>query len=623
MAWKLRQFVEGDRSVTLSNVSDEISMCYIDESGNYIPNTIAIKIDNIEYSIVQAEVNFGFLSTTIPSSVFISSNTTIQVYCKCDNNPEYRSNTLTAKPINFRLTNDGITVCDNTVQLEAFFSEYVRLFVGREEGDYFQLLMTDMSSSTYLHIEDFSYQQGDNGNIISMGNNFSRPNAVNEESSLFSNNLYNTSYNLQINPLTTNYFTVRAGYVELKFIGNEVRYTNYLTDANELYLALYTTTDAFSIVSSNQHYSITKNNVEIVRIYKNIVYSTTGGIISPVNTLHGFPVTWTLPTQPGLYNITATFSESVKFNQTIRIHSCGTAVNDNYQGAYNIPFEGNVSLNDQLCIGETTYVQVIPNTTIGSQGVNLSNNGEFIFTPSVNFIGTGQFQYERYCGSEENGFIKVGSAIVNIIYEDSCTSLESEWEDTGREKCQNCNSFKEQRDLNFECTQKPNRWIPTNSDICVYTENWEDTNEIKCEYSHKYRKQINLNNCNPDKEQWIDLGISVDCDCIGEIFIDTCCGIPDYYPVVKLLNDPTEENRAINKCLKPNLGENCLKNKSLKFYSLNDGQSHDYLITIFDCTGTVISQIKFLDFNCAGEDVIIPEIPDDETFPFTFPFNLI
>jgi len=636
MAWNLRQSVEGDRIISVEGVDNAVGNCWIDSNGNYIPNSIAIRINGTNYPLTNvASIAFGFLFINVPSSIIISANTSIQVYSVC--NPQYSTATLDAKPIDFKLSDTGITNCSSQVQLNANVKEYIRLFFDNKAGDYY-LLQVGVNNQVFQPTiaNDFEYQPGDSGNLLNYPfpgtppYGFYRPSDYPTRASLFSKQTYR-DYVVYIGLITEQYFTVRAGSLELIFNANGVvNYINYLsTNRTEQYLTTYVPGNQFNIESTDAEYNVYVSGIgnPILKISKIAYYTVSGGTLSPASAPLGTPVTWNLPAQSGIYDVQVTVNNNLKFSKQEVIHSCGDAVDDNFVATYNEPYSGNVTPNDILCQGENSYVTLVPNSIIGGQSVTLSPDGLFTFNPNTDFEGDAKFQYDRWCGTPTLGYAKIDTATVTINYDNICPNRNPVWIDTAVTRCFNCIGQRRQVDINKECSGSIGyRWVNSlDEGICSNNDNWDSTNECKCEYGHKFIKQINLNNCSDnEKERWLDTGLSADCPCIGEIFLSSCCGKPNYYPVITLLNNTSEENRAIIKCLKPDIGERCLKNKRITFWAVNDGLPHDYLITIFDCTQKIVVQIKLLDYIC-GEplDTTEPPIGNNDVFPFTFPFILL
>lgn len=629
MAWKLRQSVEGDRIVTVEGVGNETTNCWINNNGTYIPNSIAIKIDAVTYTLSSvASIAFGFLFINLPSNIAIGSSTSVQVFSTCSNDPAFRTMAIVSKPLDVTITTSTITNCAATAEINATVNEYIRLFFDTPAGDYANLVLEDnvTGAITNLDIDDFVYQPGDSGNILSHippQYGFYRPSSATERASLFSVQRYH-NVKLNIGFINSNYFTVRLGNIELVFNGSGVvNYINYLsTNRTEQYLTTYEVGNQFVIDSTPSEYKIYRNGSELLlTISKIVTYNVDGGYVTPAVGMLGTPSVWTLPNKNGIYTFTVTLSESIRLQKKVTVHSCGSAVDDEFRGAYNTPFYGNVNSNDNLCIGENTYTNLVPNSA--EEGiVAMDSNGNFEFVPEEDYSGISSFQYERWCGNSTSGIYElVGIATVYINFENDCSSTIANWQDTGREDCIDCSSQKEQRNLNFLCTGGYEfRWINSeNENLCDNEYNWQDTNKYKCELGRRYRRQININRCTKKKERWTDLGPSEECKCEGEIFITTCCGCADYTAVVKLYNDPTEENRAINACLSPEIGESYLKDKRLRFSTLNDGALHDYMILLFDGKGKLIAQIKLEDYNCYGYSI---SATVNNYFDYTLNFNL-
>jgi hypothetical protein len=605
MAWKLRQSVEGDRIVTVEGVDSAVGNCWIDSNGDYVPNSIAIRINGISYPLYNIlSLSFGFLFINIPNNVFIGANTNVQVYSTCDPNPEYITLSIPSKPINFTINTEGITSCSTQAVINASIKDYIRLFFAGTVGAPMRLRLGTSSSNAYLDMSDFTYQIGDSADITSEAGFFTR-NTEGPNASLFSNQIY-SNYLITITVITTNYFTIRGGSLEIIFDGSSIRYINYLSgDKSEIYLAHYDINDEYNFIGTPEAYVFSKKTLtglqELLRLNKVATYEVSGGTLNPVIAVVGTPITWNHPAGNGEYTFTVSLVQGMKYKKTIIVHSCGNAVPDNYVGAYNQPYQGNVSTNDELCTGETTYVQLVEGSIVGGS-LNLNSQGAFTFFPDTDFEGEASFTYERYCGNTtSNIYEKVGTAIVTITYDNSCSSILPVWIDTDNVRCIKCYPEKEQEDTNFLCSgTTSNRWIPVaDNSICDQLDDWQNTNETKCKFAHKFIRQINLNKCSTGfRERWVDLGLNTDCDCCGEVFITTNCKSKYFYPVIKLLSRPEEDNRAFIQCLFPDISENTLFEKQILFETLNDGNLYDYVITLFDCNHKLISQTILQDYNC-------------------------
>lgn len=623
--WLLRQPIEGDKFITVNDVSDAIGECWIDSFGDYVPNTIAIRIDGVEYVLPKVhDLQLGFLTIKIPDSTSIKASTSVQVYSKCSSNPEYITLVQYARPIMFNVTLGYPTSCSNTINVGASLAEHVRLFIPSQLGEYFDFNLNNytLPGHTSNGQNIFVHQPGNSGSIeVTPSTNgfgkFRRLVNDTQNAYLFSVRPFNGTSIASVRITTDRYFTLRAGYIEIIFKGQHAYYINYLSDNfEENYVAPYKVGDIFYINFDPFKYKIGKNGTDIFTISKRITYSVDGGTIDPAVATPATLSVWTLPKTPGTYTITTSIGQTLKFVNQIRVHSCGEAIDDYYVGVVNQPVTGNVSLNDIPCVGE---VNIVKKTDYGMENLSsviLNPDGTFTAYPIQDYVGQARFIYDRYCDGDI-----IDAAQVIITFNEDCETTDPIWVDTGRVECRDCIAQKEQRNSNTECSGVyPNRWIPiADNTVCSDYADWIDTNETMCEFSHLFKRQINLNRCSDDDaERWIDLGVDPECDCIGEIFVSTCCGNAPYYPVVKLLEAPTEENRALDQCLRPDLGETCIKEKSLRFYTRNDNKAHTYIISLFDCNYKLINQIILEDFNCTNESTST----GNNSFDYTFDFNL-
>lgn len=501
MAWKLRQPFEGDRIITVADVPDSAE-CWVDGSGNYVPNSIAIKIDGTEH-ILSSVINLdlGFLGIQVPSGVYIKPNTTVEVYAVCETDPESHTVQLLAKPVDFQVYSGVIKACSPQIALNSDINEYIRFFLTGASGNFFTASWTGGP----LTMSDFSYQSEDTGNIASTsGGVFSRPAVSATSATLISNGVYAGTPTLTIIPSdTSKYFTTRLGYVELIFDNGNLKYNNYMVASEfEVAAGTYVAGDTFTIDALNQQYVVRKNGTVLFSKNKNITYTVSGGSVVPATSTVGTPVAWNLPTTAGQYTFTGTLGDSIGFQTTVNLHSCADAVNDTFTGTYNAPYSGNVSTNDTACVGENTYYELVPASTPIGGSVVVNQNGTFTFTPTPNFNSAASFQYNIKCGSSFETAEVVDSATATINYFDSCNGVVANWVDVGNTRCQNCTEEKEQRDTNSQCTGNANRWVVNpGGSACTTAPNLVPTGQTRCQNCVSEREVQDLNICSPTYTQ--------------------------------------------------------------------------------------------------------------------------
>lgn len=512
MAWKLRQFFEGDKKVTVSNIVTT-STCWANGSSVYVTNTIAIKVNSTEYILPtgQIAVGIGVITVNVPSSVHIGPTTTVQVYAVCEDLPESKTATLTAKPVDFQVTNSVIAACTTTAILNSSFRDYVRLFFTQNSGDFGTLKL----NNTNLEIANFSYQTGDTGNVTSTAGLFSRPSTDTSSAVLISNLTYLNS-TLEVKPVNIDhYWSARLGYEEIIFDLGTLRYTNYLANSEaEVSLGSYIANDVFLIESLPASYNIKKNGTVIYSVNKNITYSLSsgGGTISPTTAPVGSPVVWTLPTTAGTYTIFGAVNDTLDFQKSIQVHSCGTPVNDSYTGVYNTAFTNNISTNDTLCTGENTYFELVPGSNFGGTVVITQNTGAFTFTPTANFNSTAKFDYRLRCGADFATSEILGTATATINYYSPCNGVTANWQLSNIVRCNNCTEERQRVDLNATCTGNQPTWVANpDGNACVTSPIYTDENQTRCQACVSQKLVRDTNQCSPSYNTtiWInDNGIA-------------------------------------------------------------------------------------------------------------------
>ena len=493
MAWKLRQFFEGDKTLTVSEVADT-GVCWVDGDDNYIPDSIILKLNNVEFALEEVELTAGFLIIQLPTNLFIDATTTIQVFADCEDVPESKTLTLTAKPVNFQVYNGVIKACSPQVILNSDIDEYIRLYLTDTSGDYFNAKINNAN----LSLAAFSYQSGDSGNIAVTNGTFSRPSTFGSNASLISNSVYGESPILTISPLSTKYFTTRLGYIEVIFNAGALLYNNYMVASEfEESMGNYVVGDVITIEATPSQYIVKKNGTVLITKNKNISYGVSGGTISPVSSQVGVPVVWNVPNSAGTYTFTAMLGDSIVFQKSVKLHSCADAVDDGFTAVYNTPFSGNVSTNDVGCVGENTYFTLVSDSVTGGTVV-FNVNGTFTFTPTVNFNGNAQFQYNIQCGANQGDSEIVDTATVSINYYNICNGVTANWQPNSVVRCQNCVNERQEIDLNAQCTGNEPRWVANpGGSACSALPTLVDTGQFRCQNCINEKEVQDLNTCSP------------------------------------------------------------------------------------------------------------------------------
>ena len=490
MAWKLRQPFEGDRIITVNDVIDS-AQCWVDGGGVYIPNSIAVKINGVEHPLATVDtLDLGFLIFQVPVNVYINATNPVQVYAVCEDLPESKTATLNAKPVDFQILNSAVTSCNPQVILNSDINDWIRIYMTDTAGDYFNLKINGANSNVDL----FDYQPGDSGNIGGTAGNWSRPGVSGSPASLISKSIYAGDNTVTITPLSTKYFTVRLGYLEVILNGTNIFYNNYLNSSEvEVAAGTYSVGDVFTIESIGSNYVLKKNGTVLTSKPKTISYAVNGGTVNPSTSTIGTPVAWTLPTTPGSYTFLAQVGNSLLFQKTVMVHSCANAVNDNFTGVYNTAYVGNVTLNDIACTGENNYI-VVSNVIGGS--VVIENTGAFVFTPTTNYNGVASFTYTRKCGASSETAEVIASANVNINYFNACNGVTANYQDNGVVRCQNCVNEKQRIDLNAQCTGNAPIWVTNpQGNSCSTAVNLVPTGETRCQNCVDQREVQDLNPC--------------------------------------------------------------------------------------------------------------------------------
>lgn len=484
---------EGDTIITASNVTIDDAECYIDSGTTYITNTIAIKIDGVESILPSATLGVGgFLSVVVPSGFFIKATSTVQLYAVCETDPDSTSNTLTAKAVDFQVSNTPITVCNPSVVLNSSIKEYIRFFFADTAGTFFNGKL----NGTNLVLSDYSYQVGDTGNIAVTTGNFSRPTTHGSAGVLISNTSFTQPQILQITPASTNYFTARLGYLELIFAGTALSYNNYMVGSEyNIALTTYTSSDVFQLETTATQYIVRKNGSVILVKVKNITYAVTGGTVIPSSSQISVPVTWNLPTSAGNYTFTATIGDGLRFQKVVAVHSCATVNHDNYTGTYNTPYSGNVSSNDIQCTGENNYFEQFGSITGGTLVFNV--NGTFTFTPTGAFNSIASFTYRLRCGSTLETSEIIGTGTVSINYYNICNGAVANWVLSGATRCgANCTEEKEEIDLSAQCTGNQPRWVANaGGGACNRIPNLVATGLTRCQSCINEKEMQDVNTC--------------------------------------------------------------------------------------------------------------------------------
>lgn len=322
MAFLLRQFQEGDTVFTVQNIGNTPNTdCWVNSNGNYDINKLEVVVNGTAYDLGYYDVirlSNGFLHFKLPSATQLTSakdNTSIQVRSKCDNNV---SDTKTALPVGFSInTPESIFTCNVRTFLVPTIKERVRLFF-TDTNDGNTIAKFTLNDTAFNRPLTF-LESGYTNNYDSVDGTWSE--VVNGASSIYwSNNLYSPLNILKIEPLSSNYFTARLGYIELIFNGTNITVINYLT-AEQVTLNAYDDNDVILLKSTTTDYQVTLNGVTIYSAYKIVEYSTSGGSFFSNRTYLGESNEWILPQEAGFYQITIKFGD-VALTKVVEVKSC-------------------------------------------------------------------------------------------------------------------------------------------------------------------------------------------------------------------------------------------------------------------------------------------------------------
>lgn len=621
--WQLRQPIEGDRLITVANVDNNVSTCYVDNDG-YVPDSISFEVDGVSYPILSAaSLSFGFFSFILPNNVVLKANSTVRVYSLCDANT---TETSVTRPVKFKVTNSVITACSPTAILNAAYEDIIRLFFGNTVGNAYNLKVNNQN----YNISNFAYQANTTGNITSNGGDYSIPVSL-SSASLYSNNTFAVPTVLKITPLANiQYYTVRLGYIEIIFSNGVITYNNYLSGQNGLPVASgITTNDNIEIESNPTSYLIKINGVNQISVLKTIAFTVSGGSVSPSTGSINTNFIWTLPLVAGAYNVVVSLGTNLRFINTINIHSCATANNDNYTGVFNQPFSGNLLTNDIQCLGENSYGEILAQPMQGSVVIN--TNGSFVFTPSNLFVGTATFTYRLRCGGSFATSEQVSTASVNIVYNDPCFNVVAAWQDTGQFRCSSCVEEKQQNDTNSNCTGNTSRWVPNplgttcnrtpvfiplneyqcincvekrverdnntcsttfnqtrlvnhpNGSVCNTVPVWVNTGETRCLVGVHQRRQNNTNPCFTTATRWVNTNED-NCNCEAQVKFRYICEEDVTITGVEVKKAGEYTNRLIS-----------YTNDVVKFTT--DIGTFNYVVYITNSEG-ITSRINFPNYKC-------------------------
>lgn len=341
MAFITRQSIEGDILISTEGVAGETSYCWIDGAGAYVPNSLALVINNTIYPVATPQAfSFGVFSTLAPVSIKAGDQIKLKSQCSAD-----ESELVTVLPINLVLNvGNNATTCENTSTINARYDDRVRLFF---QGNNAEKTAVNLKiSGVNLNRSEFTQQAGYLGNITSNAGDFTTNNT--SSSVLFSNNLYpsnGTVLRATIKRIDS-YQTIRLGYIEVIMALGELVYIDYINGGSEVNIGTYAINDTIDIVSNAGNYVINKNGTALYTATKNITFVVPSGAgsIQPNPSVAGVNSNWTLPTTPGTYGIGVLIGQGVKAEGSATVSPCRLTANDIVQdnaerGATNIPVD--------------------------------------------------------------------------------------------------------------------------------------------------------------------------------------------------------------------------------------------------------------------------------------------
>ena len=322
MAFITRQSIEGDLLISTENVGKGVGVgCWVDGSGNYIPDSLAVVINGVDYPVTSpAYFDFGLFNVTSPVPLVAGDQVYLRSLCSAD-----QSQTVVTLTINLRILSGNATTCQNTTNISAVYDDRIRLFFnGNDEpiaGINLKLNGVNLQRDTFFE------QAGYTGVITTNNGDFTTNNDQN--SILISSALFAPVSNLKATVLSVEtYQTVRLGYIEVILAQGVLKFIDYINGGEEESLSTYLAGDSIEVISNVTNYVIRKTtggvSSDLYISPKNITFElpVSGGSISPNPTIAGTNSTWTLPTTPGSYNVGVLIGEGVKAFAVANVTAC-------------------------------------------------------------------------------------------------------------------------------------------------------------------------------------------------------------------------------------------------------------------------------------------------------------
>lgn len=501
MALQLRQPIEGDKVISAQGFTEG---CHV-SSGSYVHNSLSFIINSVEYPI-NSVLGFGFGFVQIQLPIPLKRGDTIQIKSNCSSDI---SSVFDVIPTDFIVKATNATICNNTTPVTVEYKDVIKLFL-ENQNSHFYLYRNNLP----VEMSDFQYQQHTTGSFtISSGYVTGVVATLNETA--FSSTNYSPTTTLKIEQ-PNGYFTIRLGVIEIICSSGSMQYTNFATGQVEQSLTTYLPTDVIEIESTGSEINVYKNTVQIYTYNVEVQLTPSGGTISPSTISIGNTSTWTLPTSPGTYTITAVMGTGagVETKTDIQVTNCkATADNKTVtvtRGTTNnaIPtLTGTVPTN---CSDGGFRIESLPSCgtaklsgtplTIG-QIVSTANAGNIKFDiPSSCLPQNYTLTYRKILslfGCDNSDIATVTIQALGCL---------EDWQDTpDPQRCESCVRQKRQRNVNFNCSGGPEfRWVNTGDNILCLEPTWQDIpNSVRCNNCQEEKEQRNINTCVSVVNRWV------------------------------------------------------------------------------------------------------------------------
>jgi hypothetical protein len=424
----LRKPVQGDRALTVSNFQDDGSQCYHSGSGGIagiVTGALQLIVGSTTYALTSADftfVGFGFGNISVPSSIIIGANDSVQVKCLC-NDVANSSNIETALAVNFKATLGSIKACAATTTIVGTLEEPLRIYlseapIANETLVNFKVNNTALNASLVYPQTNSSLAEI----VFNPNGDITRTISANS-ATIFGTTNYILPTIIDATVLAVQgYYTFRLGYLEVIVnadfgSGGGIGYINYLESTNQVYLTnTFSLNDVITLESTQGTYTIKRNGVAIYTYNKVLTFTLDGSSapFSPSTLMMGSTSTLTFPSI-GSHTVRATFNNII-LGEQILIKPCASALNDAVSlSTFATPYSGTVTGNDIPCsVGVTTY-GLMPSTNFNGTVV-FNSNGSYTFTFVDNTVSNASFDYRIFCDGVE-------VEIATVTFTKSCLAI--------------------------------------------------------------------------------------------------------------------------------------------------------------------------------------------------------